>query len=153
MPAIERLVEAGEVVLAIDPRGIGESAPGAGASGYGGMYQLAMRANLIGRPLIGMQVFDTLRAFDYLVSRADMRGIRSGILGKGNAGVIAQFAAALEPRLARVRSEGAIPSYMDIVRTKIHSGPIDVVIPGVLRDFDLPDLAAAISPRPLEIVR
>jgi hypothetical protein len=152
LPAVERIVERGEVVLAIDPRGVGESAPDAGSSGYSGMYQLAMRASLISKPLVGMQVYDTLRAFDYLLSRPDMSKAQIAIAGKGNAGVIALFAGALEPRITRVSVDGAIPSYMDVVRAKVHAGILDLIVPGVLRDFDLPDLRAAIAPRPLDIV-
>jgi hypothetical protein len=32
-----------------------------------------------------------------------------------------------------------------------HAGAIDVVVPGVLHDFDLPDVAGLIAPRPLRI--
>jgi hypothetical protein len=42
-------------------------------------------------------------------------------------------------------------SYMDVVRAKIHNA-IEIAIPGVLRSFDLPDLAQAIAPRRLWIV-
>ena len=70
--AIESLMQRGHVVLAIDPRGWGESAPEKRSSGYSGMWQLAQRAMLIGRPLPGMQVYDVLRAFDYLASRQDV---------------------------------------------------------------------------------
>jgi hypothetical protein len=39
------------------------------------------------------------------------------------------------------------PSYMDIVRMKIHRGITDIAVPGVLKDFDLPDLERALGPR------
>ena len=41
---------------------------------------------------------------------------------------------------------------MAIARARVHEGLIDIVVPGVLKDFDLPDLAAAIGPRPVWIV-
>jgi len=62
--------------------------------------------------------------------------------GQGNGGVLALYAAALEPRMAKVASERAPASYMDIVRAKMHEGIIGIVVPGVLRDFDLPDMWA-----------
>ena len=40
---------------------------------------------------------------------------------------------------------------MAIARAVKHSGVIDIVVPGVLHDFDLPDVAGLIAPRPLRI--
>ena len=61
------------------------------------------------------------------------------------------YAGALEPAIASVTSEGAVASYIAIARAKTHSGLIDIAVPGVLKDFDLPDVAALIAPRPLHI--
>jgi hypothetical protein len=41
---------------------------------------------------------------------------------------------------------------MDIVRAGIHDEIADLIVPGVLKDFDLPEVAAAIAPRPLWLV-
>ena len=59
---IEEIVRAGNIVLAVDPRGWGESA-------Y--ERQSAMRAILVGKPLVGMQTADVLRAFDWLALLAN----------------------------------------------------------------------------------
>jgi cephalosporin-C deacetylase-like acetyl esterase len=150
--AVESLVRSGHVVLAIDPRGWGESAPETGRGGYSGIYQLAQRAMLIGKSLTGMQVHDVLRAFDYLVSRPDVDAAQVNLKGVGNGGVIALYAAALEPAIAGVETVAAVPSYMAIARAARHSGVIDIVVPGVLKDFDLPDVAGLVAPRPLHIV-
>jgi hypothetical protein len=40
---------------------------------------------------------------------------------------------------------------MTLARAVKHAGAIDIVVPGVLHDFDLPDLAGLIAPRPLRI--
>ncbi len=70
------------------------------------------------------------------------------MLGKGHGGVVTLYAAAMEQRVSRVASEGAITSYMEIVRAEHHANVIQSVVPGAVRDFDLPDLMAAILPRP-----
>src|SRR5574340_17707 len=68
--AIEALAGAGNLVLAVDPRGWGESAPPPGPrGGYSKNYQTAMRALIVGKTMAGMQTVDLLRAFDYLASR------------------------------------------------------------------------------------
>jgi fermentation-respiration switch protein FrsA (DUF1100 family) len=137
--------------LAIDPRGWGESAPDKGNSGYSGVWQLAQRAMLIGRPLTGMQVYDVLRAFDYLRARPEVDAGRITVRGDGKGGILALYAGALEPSIAGVESNGSLASYMTLARAVKHASAIDVVVPGVLQDFDLPDVAALVAPRPLRI--
>lgn len=148
---IEALVRAGNVVLAVDPRNWGESAPpDIRKTGYTKSYQTAMRALLVGRTLAGMQTFDLLRAFDYLAARHDVDARRVTVRGKGNGAVLALFTAALEPRVAGVVCQNAPASYMDIVRAKMPEGYLDIVAPGVLLDFDLPDVERALAPRRVE---
>ena len=145
---IETLVRSGNIVLAVDPRGYGESAPSAGPrSGYSKLYQTAMRALLVGKTLAGMQTGDVLRAFDYLNARSDVDTKRIAIVGRGNGAVLALYAAALEPRIAKIGLINRPESYMNIVQAKMHEGIVDIVVPGVLRDFDLPDVEAALRPR------
>ena len=139
---IEALVRAGRIVLAPDVRGLGHAK----------LYATSMRAMLVGRTMAGMQTTDLLAEFDYLASRPDVDAKHIGIFAKGNVGVVALYAAALEPRIEKVACEGAPISYLDIVRAHVHDEVADVIIPGVLKDFDLPDVAAAIAPRPLWLV-
>src|SRR5262249_22665642 len=71
--AMESLVRAGKIVLALDPRGWGESALRRKSSaGYANSYQTAMRALLVGKTMAGMQTSDVLHAFDYLSLRPDV---------------------------------------------------------------------------------
>ena len=152
--AIEAVVRAGNIVLAVDPRGWGEGAAPAGPrGGYSKAYQTAMRALIVGRTMAGMQTGDVLRAFDYLAARHDVDPKRIAIVGKGNGGVVALYAAALEPRIAKVACEKSPASYMEIVNARMHAGIMDIVVPGVLRDFDLPDLAASVKPRTVWTVK
>lgn len=140
-----------EGVFAIDPRGFGETALKSGMRGYNPEYSRAMRAILVGKTMLGMQVFDTLRAFEYLKKQpgVDARHIR--IAGRGNAGVVAQIAAALEPDVAGVESQGAPASWLGIAQSKTHYGDTNLIVPGVLQDFDLPDLRKLIAPRSYKV--
>ncbi|MCS7314123.1 MAG: acetylxylan esterase [Bryobacterales bacterium] len=149
---LEALAQAGFLVMAPDLRGWGETAPLRGRMEYSGMWQTVMRALLVGKTLLGMQVHDLLSCFRYLASRPDVDPAGIGILGKANGGVVAIVAAALEPRVARVAAEGSVLSYMDIVRAPLHENMTELIVPGLLRHFDLPDLAAAVAPRPLWLV-
>jgi hypothetical protein len=111
-----------------------------------------MRAMLVGRTVVGMQATDLLATFDYLASRPDVDSNRIGVFSKGNAEVVALLTAALEPRIHQIACEGGPVSYLDIVRARFHGEIADIAIPGVLEQFDLPDVAATIAPRKLWLV-
>ena len=140
-----------EGVFAIDPRGFGATALSATGKGYAGEYSRAMRALMVGKTMLGMQVFDALRAYEYLRTSGNVDPKRIRIGGRGNAGVVAQIAAALEPSLAGVESHSAPESWLAIAKSRTHSGVVNLIVPGVLRDFDLPDLARLIAPRPMRL--
>ncbi|MEO7143039.1 MAG: hypothetical protein ABI165_05990 [Bryobacteraceae bacterium] len=140
--AAEKLVNGGNVVLVPDLRGWGESAPAKGKSGYTGEWQTAMRALLVGKNLPGMQTYDAVRAFDYLVSQANVNPDRVSIQGTGDGALIAIFAAMVEPRLHLSRANAPVSSYMDEIRADTPNGLVSRVIPGVLADFDTPDLTS-----------
>ena len=149
---MEALARAGHVVMAPDPRGIGESRPHSSAGGYSPLWQTFQRALLVGKTLAGMQVEDLLAAFDYLASREDVDPERVAVLGKGNGWVLGLFVAVLEPRVEKLAIEGTVLSYREIVSAKLHENLTGIIVPGVLEDFDLPDLAASLASRRLWIV-
>ncbi len=146
------LARSGHVVLAPEARGFSETAASRGSSGYNASWQSSMRAMLVGKTVIGIQLTDVLRCFDYLTLRGDVDPARIAVFGKGNGGVLALYSAAMEPRFHKAASEGAVLSYMDIARARVHEGMASLIVPGVLKDFDLPDLARAVRPRTLWIV-
>ena len=139
---IEALVGGGRIVLAVDLRDYAR----------GKLYTRSMRAMLVGRTIPGMQTADVLAAFDHLTSLPNVDAAHIAIFAKGNSGVVALYAAALEPRIEKVACEGGPISYLDIVRAPIHDEIADTIVPGVLKDFDLPEVAAAIARRPLWLV-
>ena len=63
-----------------------------------------------------------------------------------------RFAAVLDPRLKRLTLEDMLMSYQSVVAVKIHRNIFENVVQGALRSYDLPDLAAALSPRPITLV-
>ncbi|MCX6622894.1 MAG: acetylxylan esterase [Acidobacteria bacterium] len=144
------LVGEGRVVIAPDLRGWGTTKGGSGL--HGGAYQTGMRAILLGRSMAGMQVTDLLSVFAYAASRDDVDAANISILAKEQAGPLALMAALLEPRIARVACQDAILSYLDYVRAKYPVVMPNLIVPGILRDFDLPEIAAALAPRPVWLV-
>ena len=142
---IEKRVLAGETILAIDVRGWGESAPPrAQRSGYGSWYQTFMRAYLLGRSMMGLQVADVLSAAAYLRSRYPEVRVH-GLDAAG--GALALYASVLDPKVAAVSTSGAPLSYLEIAKMPEHDGLMDVMVHGVLADFDFPDLVALLGSR------
>lgn len=106
-------------------------------------YRTAMRAILVGQTMAGIHTNDLLAVFDVISARPEVDSGKVSVLGHGNLGAIAQYAAALEPRIARTISSGALVSYMDLVRApECPETFCDLIVPGVLQDLDLSDLAA-----------
>jgi hypothetical protein len=146
--AIEKLAAQGAIVLAIDPRGWGESALAAAkSSGYKRSYQTAMRGILVGKPLHGMQTFDVLSAVAYLASRPDVDGKHISLHTKGAGTTLGIYAAVLDKHIEALVSENEPQSYLEMTREKMHGDIAGLIVPGVLRDFDLPDLVQALGAR------
>jgi cephalosporin-C deacetylase-like acetyl esterase len=102
-----------------------------------------MRAVLLGKSMIGMRVQDALAVYDFAHAQPAIAADRISVVGYGNMGVVALHAGALEPRIARAVADGTVLSYLDLVRAQqLPEIFVDVIVPGVLQDFDLPDLAA-----------
>ena len=103
---------------------------------------------MLGRPLLGGQVYDTLRALDYLRSRPDAGGAVS-LVGDGPHGVIALYAAALDERVSGVALRHTVTDYRSLAVAERYTQPFGIYAYGILREFDLPDVAAAAGPRPV----
>lgn len=153
----ESLVAKGLIVLSIDLRGLGESRnPQVDGDGnwakYFGDYNNAMTAMLAGHTLTGGRARDISRGIDVLIARPDVDTQNIYGAGKGNAGVALLHAAALDSRIRRVTLEGTLESYQAVVDGRIHQKIAELVIPGVLRHYDLPDLAKMLGSRTLTLV-
>ena len=103
---------------------------------------------MLGRPLLGGQIYDTLRALDYLRSRADA-GAPVSLLGDGPHGVIALYAAALDARVRGVALRQTVTDYRSLAVAERYTQPFGIYAYGILREFDLPDVARAVGPRPV----
>ena len=101
---------------------------------------------MLGKPLLGGQVHDALRAMDYLRSRV---GGPISVVGDGPHGVIALYVAALDAAVTGVALRRTISDYRSLAVADRYSQPFGIYAYGVLREFDLPDVARAAAPRPV----
>ena len=154
---IEWFAKKGNIVLAIDARGLGETSRLDDRNGddfprYFDDYESAMTAFLIGRSLVGMRAGDILRAVDLLAGRSEVDASKISAVGKGRAAVPLLYAAALDDRLQKLAFEQILVSYRSILDHRIHRGILEGIIPGVLSEFDLGDLIAALIPRQVRVI-
>ena len=103
---------------------------------------------MLGKPLLGGQIYDTLRALDYLRSRLGA-GAPVSLVGDGAHGVIALYAAALDARVRGVALRQTVTDYRSLAVAERYTQPFGIYAYGILREFDLPDVARAVGPRPV----
>jgi hypothetical protein len=103
---------------------------------------------MLGRPILGGQVHDTLQALAYLRSRTEIAGVVS-LVGDGAHGVIALYAAALDAAVGGVALRHTVTDYRSLAVAERYAQPFGLYAYGILREFDLPDVARAVGPRPV----
>jgi cephalosporin-C deacetylase-like acetyl esterase len=103
---------------------------------------------MLGRPLLGGQVYDTLRALEYLRSRTDI-GAAVSLVGDGPHGVIALYAAALDAGVRGVALRHTVTDYRSLAVAARYTQPFGIYAYGIVGEFDLPNVAAAAGPRPV----
>jgi dienelactone hydrolase len=112
---------------------------------HGTAYKLSSDALLLGTSVLGMQVFDVLRAADYLTGRFG-DDVDLGIRGYDAGAVRALYAAVAEPSFRAVAVED-VPSF----RERAVSPPCEydpwLTVYDVLGECDLPQLTAALGDR------
>jgi len=147
-----KLAEDGSFVLALQPR---PSPPGTEETKspiLGTYYLTELRAELVGKTLLGLRVDDVIQATNYLV--ADLRqyspnpasnapiSIREAEADSDapHLGLVLLHAAVLDPRLKHVKVSGVLPSYRQLIATPMPLDAPQDILPGVLRQYDIPDL-------------
>ena len=143
----EALAARGNVVLALAPR---PSPPGTEAMHsplLGPFYQLSLRAELVGRTLVGLRTDDAIRAVDYLTDRNDVDPARISAQAGGHDGLVLLHAAVLDHRLRHIDVDHVLVSYRSLLDAPLPIGAPEDMIPGVLLHYDLPDLKRALGLR------
>jgi pimeloyl-ACP methyl ester carboxylesterase len=102
----------------------------------------------LGRPLLGQRVADLVGVIEAMAARAP-HGVH--LWGFGTGGPIALHAAALDQKVASLTLDSALVSWAAVAETPVSRDQLSNVVPGALAVYDLPELAAAVAPRPLTI--
>ncbi|MHC4400979.1 MAG: alpha/beta hydrolase family protein [Planctomycetota bacterium] len=145
---VEDLIRKRRLVLAVDLRGVGETANSQ-------KHRFAEHVGPEWREIFAAYLLDTsyltMRAEDVLVCARFLAGYEAGekpnevsLISIGLTGPPALHAAALEPQLfARVTLKNSLISWSDVVRTPLARNQLVNVVHGALAHYDLPDLLGA----------
>ena len=139
-PLAQGLLESGVALLALDPRGMGETAVH--------VNQLTSDTVCLGRHLFAQRVWDVMQAAEYLRARDDIDPDGIGFFGAEAAGLLGLTATALGASFERVALRGSLASY----RFAFENGqpqPIWAFVPKLLGVADLPQIAALAAPTPV----
>jgi cephalosporin-C deacetylase-like acetyl esterase len=149
IPEIRKLTNGRVPLVAVDPRGIGQStSKSCGRSDllhlYGADYMYAMIGDMSGKSYLGQRVFDVMRALDFLYAEG---ANEITLIGRGINSVTVAFVALLHDRAPRVRLINYLPGYQTIIDSPLYNWPVSTMPRGILKYFDLPDIYRALDKR------
>ena len=118
---------------------------------------------LAGRPLMGLRVWDAIRAVDMIDAHPRLKGVPIEMAGHGEAGLVALLAGALDDRIDRIcvtdvpatfRAWGAGYGPRPYATyPSAQAQPLGFFLPGILKVGDMEQIMALIAPRYLAVKR
>ena len=151
-------LEHGLAVMSIDARVFGARATerpdslanrGAFTAASWAQYHLLMRRALTeGRSAAGMEVWDIIRALDYLATRDDVDGDKIGCMGFSMGGNLSWMAGIIEPRVKAVCVVSCLVTFEAALKYGRDAGWY-AWIPGIGKHTTRQELFSMMAPRPL----
>jgi dienelactone hydrolase len=150
----EWFVRKGFTVLVPDLAGTGETGPGifrGDAFIDGVSYNIWFASVLTGRSIAGIRAGDVVKLTQLLKGHHGKKEIYA--LAMQEMAPVLLHAAAFEPSISSIALLEPLSSYESLVTTRFYKPEfIHGAVPGMLRAYDLPDLAASLVPRRLMLV-
>lgn len=109
---------------------------------FGTLHKLAEDLEWMGDSLAALRTHEVIRAVDALEAAwPELRGMAMRLYAQGRLGVYGRLAAALDPRLRRCEWHAGF-RFADLAGNRLYDtrGVKEIVLPGVLRHFDLDEL-------------
>jgi dienelactone hydrolase len=142
---IEQLVKKGYVVAAPDLVGTGEVQD----NSYGSAYLALM----IGRSIPGIQAGDVIRVANFLKGQSYIDKNKIGAVAFNNMGTSLLHAAAVSNSFDNISLIGSLISYQRVSMNKFYNGRLSkTFVTAALTAYDLPDLAASVAPKKLNLL-
>jgi hypothetical protein len=150
---IEWFARNGFTILAPDLIGIGEMGPGIfkGDADIDSIsYNLWYTSALIGRSIVGIRAGDVVRLAGIMKKNKNISEIYC--IARKEMAPVLLHAAAFDPDIKRIALIEPYSSYQSIAMNRFYNPKfVHSIVPGALKAYDLPDLAASLAPRKLLI--
>jgi len=174
---IAELLAGGAAICLPDLRGLGETRPDGSRDRWGAITSQSSTELMLGGTMVGARLRDLRTVLNYLRGRSDVDSKKIALWGDSFAkvnppdrefevprhmddrprwseplgGLLALLGAMYEDDICAVYVHGGLSDFQSVVDEPFVYMPHDAVVPGVLMFGDLPDLAAAVAPRPLRL--
>ncbi len=139
---VDDLLDRGVRILAVDLRGMGETAPG--RESWHWDY-------LAGKPIFGQRVQDICACVEWL-RRPSVRATSVSIWAQGVTATYAPFAALWCDGVDGLILEAPLISFESVVSTRLPAYGDEILVPGVLERFDLARLYQGLAPTPITLI-
>jgi hypothetical protein len=171
------LLDGGAAVCLPDVRGTGETRPGDGRGRTSAATAISSTELMLGQTLVGSRLRDLRAVLKYLRSRKDVPAGRVALWGDSLApanpddrdlkvpldaarqsdlaeplgGLLALFGAVDEDDVKAVYVRGGLSTFRSALHSQFVYLPHDIVVPDIVAAGDLPNVAAALAPRPVRL--
>ncbi|MBX7255898.1 MAG: dienelactone hydrolase family protein [Candidatus Hydrogenedentes bacterium] len=139
----------GPAILTVDVRGWGDSRPNDiryDIAGWGSRDRWnAYVSAALGDPVMAMRIRDGLAALAYLRTRPEVDASKIVVGGRGLGALVALHIAAIDDSVAGAVAADGLASYEQLASAESYAWPHEAFFPGVLKHYDLPELAAALK--------
>lgn len=139
---VKKLLNKGYSICAVDLRGIGETSPDMANKFWD---------FLSGKPIFGQRVRDVLTTIQWLKD-SEVKAQRIKIWGTGMCALYGAFAGVFNNDVSGFVLEEPLISFESIVRVTIPGYNHEILLPGVLENFDMPQIYQSLCPRPVFIM-
>jgi cephalosporin-C deacetylase-like acetyl esterase len=141
------LADAGTAVLVVAPRPSPPGTEETKASVLGPFYLTTLRAELVGKTLLGLRVDDVIAAVNFMQGSTTGDPSQISAQASGHLGLVLLHAAVLDPRIKHVVVDHTLESYAGLLRLPMPVDAPEDILPGVLRHYDVPDLIRVLGAR------
>lgn len=142
------LAKLGFFVLVVDAFGAGERALSKKLGEYHG-EMVGSTLLPVGLPLPGLQVYENMRAVDYMLTRPEVDGSRLGITGASGGGNQSMYAGAYDERFKAVVPVCSVGTYQSYIGAACC---VCELVPSVLAHTEQSGVLSLVAPRALMII-
>lgn len=142
MDIVWNLVKNGRSICAVDLRGYGETAPDMARH----LWDF-----LAGKPIFGQRVSDILALVKWL-KKSEINANSIKIWGTGMGALYSAFAGVLSEDITDLVLEEVLLTFESVVKVTKPEYGNEILLPGILEQFDMPQIYQSLSPKPVVVI-